>query len=666
MSSWEDLRPGQRVVIVKSSQQAESFHVEEPPETIRRLDIESIRLGGRAMHNTKRVGNRWFSAVAMTCLSGFALCGCTSGSRDLSSNLSETAGREAIEAERQVAERKKQETGGAKSKELLASKSRSTAPDSERAASKTTAPSKKPSARSEESASQASAEQDTGRVQLDDADLETADWAGDYLDRRVQSVSGEEEEGVLETTEPLLDRPRRQPAAADLFEEDEATAKVQKSTSRPEQRPGRASFDGTSEHPWSQKAPTTARSSTAKQSSTKRPSVENERLEATADSVPPVTPTPKAKSRTVSQEPADEAQQAEAKARVHTLLTQSKSLLNKGEHRSAFRVAQLAQRIADSENLFFGAGEEQPADIVRSVLMKIRSEEKQVAKVEVDSDGSSSRASQVASGTIPPGSPLLSKSEQWSHGDGQTEQPEQTALAENARASESTESSDNPWPVTRKKSTAQPVMRISPGVSSSGSRFNEQFPKSRPEWQGTANVPQTLTSPEEEASPGFATAKEGRMASDKIVQSKLHGSTTGADLASENSSSSQNEFVPAPFPAKILDRDLSQVNTERDREASAHLAVAEDWRTQDLNDVATSRQPLLVAPVAPLPPQEPLIPSVLAETGEDIFAVETHEPLPSQPQSKLWMILVAAAGAFAMLFVRRRPVPVVRASSDPQ
>jgi hypothetical protein len=65
-----------------------------------------------------------------------------------------------------------------------------------------------------------------------------------------------------------------------------------------------------------------------------------------------------------------------------------------------------------------------------------------------------------------------------------------------------------------------------------------------------------------------------------------------------------------------------------------------------------------------LPPEEPLIPSALAETADDLFAVEVEEPSPSEPASRLWMILAAAAGAFAMLFVRRRPVPVVRPSGD--
>ncbi len=596
------------------------------------------------MRNTMRDRNRWFSAVAMTCLSGFALCGCTSGSRDLSSSLSETAGREAIEAERHVAERKKQETNGAKSKELLASKSRATQPSDERTSSKTTV-------KSTEFASQTSAKSEIGRASLDDADLATADWAGDDLDRQVQTVSGEDGEGVVETAEPLLDRSRRSPTTADLINEDEATVKVQKPSSlseKPQQRLGRASFDGSSEHPWSQKAPTTTRSTMTTQPAAQQPLADIESSEGTAEPVPRVASTPKTKPPAVNPGQPDESQQAEAKARVQTLLTQSKSLLNKGEHRSAFRVAQLAQRIADSENLFFGAGEEQPADLVRSVLMKIRSDEQQRASALGHSAGKSeehvSRAALPASrtfgGSVRPGTPLANQSN---------------------TGAVSTESTNAPWAVTKKKPPVQPVMRISPGVSSRGSRFNDQFPKSRTEWQSAANEPQTLTSTVDEVSPGLARAKDGRLETNKVVQAKL-GSLPSADgLAEETTGFANHEHVPLPFPAKAPTRQPAQRFEEREPTNPELLAVAADWRTQDLNDVATSRQPLLVAP---LPPDEPLIPSALTDTADDIFAVEVEEPLPSPPASRLWMILAAAAGAFAMLFVRRRPVPVVRASGD--
>ena len=598
------------------------------------------------MRKTMRDRNRWFTAVAMTCLSGFALCGCTSGSRDLSSSLSETAGREAIEAERHVAERKKQETNGAKSKELLASKSRATQPSVEGTTSKTTG-------KSTEFASKSSTKPKQGRASLDDVDLETADWAGEDLDRQVQTVSGDDEEGVVETAEPLLDRQRRPPTTADLFNEDEATVKVPKpssSSEMPQQRPGRASFDGTSEHPWSQKAPTATRSTMTTQPAAQQPLADIESSEATAVPVPRVGSPPKTKPPAVNPAQPDESQQAEAKARVQTLLTQSKSLLNKGEHRSAFRVAQLAQRIADSENLFFAAGEEQPADLVRSVLMKIRSDEQQRASALGHSAGKSeepvSRSAQPASRTIGgstrPGTPFADRP---------------TAVDE----ADSAESNNTPWAVTKKKPPVQPVMRISPGSSSRGSRFNDQFPKSRTEWQSTPNEPQTLANSEEEVAPGLARAKDGRRDVSSISQAKLSALPTTEGLSEKTSGLSDHEHVPLPFPAKTPTRQSAQRFEERESTNPELLAVAADWRTQDLNDVATGRQPLLVAP---LPPEEPLIPSALSQTADDLFAVEVEEPATDQPASRLWMILAAAAGAFAMLFVRRRPVPVVRASGD--
>ncbi len=602
--------------------------------------------GDVSMRKTMRDRNRWFTAVAMTCLSGFALCGCTSGSRDLSSKLTESAGREAIEAERHVAERKKQETGRLKSKELLASKDRPASPKRDLPASDTSDEFRENDLESAEFSSRSTVKKKRGQAQLVDGDLANADWATDSPDRRVQTVSSDEEADI-ESAWPLLDNPRTPPAAADLFDEDEATVKVPKSSSRSEktqQRPGRASFDGTSEHPWSQKAPTVARSTMTSPSVAQQPTADIESPESTTDWAPPAASTPKLSSTRVKPAQPDEAQQGEAKARVQTLLTQSKSLLNRGEYRSAFRVAQLAQRIADSENLFFAAGEEQPADIVRSVSMKIRSEEKQI----VSTQGETSRTAQPASRTtgvgIGPDAPF-----------------ENPGIIEGKTVS--AESNNSPWAVTKKKSPVQPVMRISPGSASRGSRFNDPFPKSRTEWQSSTNEPQTLTSPEQEFPPGIARAKDGRLESNKIVHAKLGVLPKADGLSDETTGFSNHEHVPLPFPAKAPNRQSAPSLEERESSSSEPLAVAQDWRTQNLNDVATSRQPLLVAP---LPPAEPLIPSALTDTADDIFAVEIDETSTPPPGSKLWMILAAGAGAFAMLFVRRRPIPVVRASRDAQ
>ena len=548
--------------------------------------------------------------------------------------------------------RKKQETGGTKSKELFTSKDRPVSPRHGLTTSKTADEFSESDFETAEFGSPASLNRELGRAQLEDSDLANADWASDTLDTRVQTVSSDDEVGV-ESALPLLDHPQHPPTTADLFNETDATVKAQKPSFQPEntqQRPGRASFDGTSEHPWSQKAPTVARSMLTTQPAAKRPLVDIESSETTADSISRVASTPKTKSTAAKPTQPDDAQQAEAKARVRTLLTQSRSLLNKGEHRSAFRVAQLAQRIADSENLFFAAGEEQPADMVRSVLMKIRSEEQQIVSSHRNTDETqeehTTSTKRVTTRTTDvrsrPGTSLAN-------------------LETTEEETVSTESTKTPWAVTTKKSPVQPVMRISPGSASRGSRFNDQFPKSRTEWQSTPNEPQTLSSPEGEVSPGLATAKDGRLEPYKVVQAKLNSSPSADALAKMTSGFSNHEHAPLPFPAKAPTRESTQRFELREQSSSEPLAVAEDWRTQDLNHVATSQQPLLVAP---LPPDEPLIPSVLTDSADEIFAVEVEEPSNPQPASRLWMILAAAAGAFAMLFVRRRPAPVVRASGD--
>lgn len=64
--------------------------------------------------------------------------------------------------------------------------------------------------------------------------------------------------------------------------------------------------------------------------------------------------------------------------------------------------------------------------------------------------------------------------------------------------------------------------------------------------------------------------------------------------------------------------------------------------------------PLLVAPI---PPQETVAES-LVDLSEEPLAIETDDLTTPAKDSKLWMLLAAAAGAFAMLFVRRRPAAV--------
>ncbi len=56
--------------------------------------------------------------------------------------------------------------------------------------------------------------------------------------------------------------------------------------------------------------------------------------------------------------------------------------------------------------------------------------------------------------------------------------------------------------------------------------------------------------------------------------------------------------------------------------------------------------PLLVAP---MPPQEPIA-APLVETTDETLAVEADNTSQPASDSKLWLLLAAAAGAFAMLF----------------
>ena len=610
------------------------------------------------MRNTKRVRDRWFTAVAMTCLSGFALCGCTRGTRDLSSNLTDSAGRDAIEAERHVAERKRQETGGSKSKELLASEEQSDSPRRKPSVAEPIAESDPWDGEGEAIAARPSPKTAKGRASLDDSDLDTADWAGADLDRQVKTVSEEQEEGI-DTAEPLLDSPARGPIAAELFEEDEGSVRVQQPDAQYDSteaatpvkksvpRPGKASFDGTSEHPWADKAPKVARStpvnrpvasqSLADDQATSKPVAQPPRVKA------PSKPKPSAAERTQL----DEARMAEAKARVQTLLTQAKSLLQKGEYQSAYRVAQLAQRIADSENLFFVRGEAQPADIVRSVLMKIQSEESQVADAAETTRNEPSIRPKPASGTtavqIRPGVNLPEgwTTPEWQNGEGR--------LAEVPDREESITASPS-----------KPEMRIEPGPASRGSMFKPKFPNTRPEWRNTANEPLALSSSTEVVPPGRSTAKDGRLSS-KVVQADMDTSPLADRQTEATSGSPAHVIVPRPFHAKPRASEEFPKSESLDQPASEPLAVAQDWRTQDLNNVATNRMPLLMAP---LPPEEELIPETLGEAVDDSFATEIQEPSTPQSESKLWMILAAAAGAFAMLFVRRRPAAVVRTVSD--
>ena len=621
------------------------------------------------MRNTLRDRNRWFSAVAMTCLSGFALCGCTRGTHDLSSHLPESAGREAIEAERQVADRKRQEAGTLRSTELLASKDPS--------ASTSRSPQKvlaEQAAEAHEWSTPGLAT--TGKRsprQPADLDLETANWEGDALDRRVKVVS-DDREGVVETAESLLDSPPVGAGAAELFDEEEATIQVQKPSSpsgssvpsvrseKPPSRPGKASFDGSSEHPWAEKAPTVASSTPAKRPAGRVSLNDHESSAESSDGASRGANSPMSSTLEAGPAQPEEPRQAEAKARIQRLLVQAKSLLHKGEYRSSYRVAQLAQRIAETEDVFFAAGETQPSDIVRSVLMKIRSEEIQLASTQ-DGLGQASLdgSADVVNPEVPatgvhtrPGANRLNRPEEWSAAEWKDNQ------GRSRSESVPGESIDNPWEESRVESPSKPRMRIEPGPSSRGPQFSSEFTGSQPVWRSASNEPLDLHATVETRLPGISTGTEGSGES-RDISSKGNASSGEDNISQTEPESTAPVPVPQLFPAKSHTPVTNPLLQARQQASSEPLAVAEDWRNQDLNDLATSRMPLLVAP---LPPAEPLVPGTLEMPGDDSFAMDVQEPSAPQPESRLWMILAAAAGAFAMLFVRRRPAAVVRSAAE--
>ena len=514
-----------------------------------------------------------------------------------------------------------------------------------------------------------------GRAPRDTQNLKNAGWAGESLDRRVKHVS-DEEEGVVDTAEALVDSPKRGPVATDLFdeEEDEATVRVQKparrdgpaatvtSSDNSRSRPGRASFDEISEHPWAKQAPTTAPIREPQRSVAKSLLNDDEFAMETSDTPARVTPVPRiAKTQTpVAEHPQQEdARQVEAKARVQRLLTQAKSLVNKGEFRSAYRVSLLAQRIADSEDLFFVAGEEQPTDIVRSILMKVRSEEIQQASTSLTGVDESQPVAQPAfrqtEVQIRPRPHRSRRPEGWSSDE---RQDGGLSLEEPA----STETIDNPWEESATEPSAKPLMRIKPGPSTRGNRLNSEFPGSRPQWRNSQTEPLHISRSAEELAPGIATAKDGRRTAEVIPGHKPTGSSTGLPAETE-SSTLTTELVPRQFPSKSRTPAGALLSVDSPPTVPEPLAMAQNWRNQNLNNVATGRMPLLVAP---LPPEEPLTPVALATDVNDTFATDIQEPAPVQPESKLWMILAAAAGAFAMLFVRRRPAAMVRPMGDGQ
>lgn len=565
------------------------------------------------MRRTMRQKRRWFHAVAITCLSGFALCGCARGTRDLSSNLQKNAEKEAIEAERSIAERKRQD-----SKVL----------DDEDFEEKTAAVSRSEnrsvvSKRSDDPWSEA---EDRKRALPD----ERSDTDAGERENRIQVVSGSESEDnrwadpepveelfaeSAETEDPIVgsevaDSVADMPTAS--ADEAEGTVRIRKepaptpsgTRSRSEYtqstaRSGQASYRGTQEHPWSRKAPVANHSA----------------IDEQGESTPAENRTDVVESR---MEETDA--QLETKARVRVLVEQAKSLLRKGEYRSAYRAAQVAQRMAESGDVFFAAGEEQPAEVVRAVLNKIRAEESRLAVAPpIDTDKPAS-APPVAASEVKqsPKKTTVSKL------------PDDWTFAEWQRGDKPLTSK-----TARDTSTGKPEgvaeMRIQPGQRSRSDA--KAFP-GRTDWKPTGQSASDQNTVEQ------SSASTAEHISSEVVP---------ATLPTDSLVRSTDLKVPRPFPDR--DRDSTAKAPAPPEQVSSELAVSQSWRNENLETAGTGRMPLLVAP---LPPQESIA-APLVETTDETLAVEADNTTLPASDSKLWLLLAAAAGAFAMLFVRRRP-----------
>lgn len=675
--------------------------------TIPREDRESIRLGGR-VHAKKYACSKSLVYGCSTYVPvGFRLVRMRRGTRDVATSLKDNAAREAVEAERKIAERKRGESKALNSKESFASKERPAPPtkgDKSLASS-----SKNPFSRNETTKSSddlaKSPTKKPGKLASKNPkdELATAEWAGDSLDRRVKTVSGEKTVDDIDVAEPLLDARGREVVASDLFDESEVPTKkksdlkgktVLKSSKTPDSKlddttkkdsltAEKAQSDSLDDHPWASKSPVVSRTAEktekeAVKSFVKKPLAEINPEELSDD---PLEESSTAfhkqgvakKDVTKSdQSTLDEAQQLEAKARVQSLLTQSKSFVNKGELRAAYRVAQQAQRVADSEDLYFTAGEEQPADVVRSVLMKIRFEENKYASHKTSS--ASEAVAELDAKKAKPGKLVSQTKQEFSNvPDGWTKVAKQEEDPSVFETPEKAGGSDSPWAESSFVATKPHSMQIKPGPVAQTVRSIPAFPDTQDQWRGVANEPMSLGKKSSgiEAS-GFESA-QGAFHKTKVTHAavpSISGSGGFAPLqdasatlpvmtADQPAVPAEQDIVSRAFPEKSHDQHAHEEHAVAHKPVPGSLASTDDWRNQDLTDIAVTRSPLLVAPA---PPEEPSVAKDLAaDVMDDSLGVDVQEPSHvKQPGSKLWLIFAAAAGACAMLFVRRRPAKLVR------
>ena len=665
---------------------------------------------------------RWFTAVAITCLSGFALCGCARGTRDVATSLKDNAAREAVEAERKIAERKRGESQALSSKEKFASKEKPAAPKSSAPlksekglASSSKNPFDRPETKKSSSALAKSPTKKPSKSasQNPKGELATAEWDGDSSDRRVKTVSGETDVDDVDVAEPLLDSRGREAVTSDLFDESEVPAKKKsdaqgktaaKSSRSLESKSGLSEKKETlatqksesvslDDHPWAKESPAAEQSSERGKKKDAQKFAKTPLADISPDDLKddPLEESSAAfqKSGSLKKDPLksdqstlEEAQQLEAKARVQGLLSQSKSLVNQGELRSAYRLAQQAQRIADSEDLYFTAGEDQPADAVRAVLMKIRFEENKLAARKTSSG--SAELAELQNKTTNPGKQVSHAKKEFSNvpdGWSTASKPveEDSSVFE---APEKSGGSNNPWAKSDFVAVAPRSMEIKPGPIPQTVRSIPAFPDTQDQWRGVANEPMSLGSKSSgiQAS-GFESSAQAAFQKTKVTHAAMPvpPAGTGVGLIPESPVSplsvnstqapatSDQAVTSEAFP-KPANQVESQVQSEPVvKPVPGSLASVDDWRNLDLPDIAVTRSPLLMpSGVAPPPPEEPSVAKTLAtDVMDDSLGIDIQEPVPvKQSQSKLWLVFAAAAGACAMLFVRRRPARVAR-STEP-
>lgn len=637
----------------------------------------------------------------------------------MATSLKDNAAREAVEAERKIAERKRGESRSLGSKESFASKDKPAVPskgDKGLASSSKNPFDRQDSAKSSSNLAKSSTKKPSKSAsQSSKGELATAEWSGDSLDRRVKTVSGEKESEDIDVAEPLLDSRGREVVTSELF--DEAGVPAKKKADPKGKTTAKPSLGSESKHDLGEKKESlTAKKTEVKKTETtsfgdhpwaSESSAEDRSVERVkSKDIRNISKTPIAeispddlkedfqeeegslafqKTASLKKDPIksdqsslDEAQQLEAKARVQSLLAQSKSSVNKGELRSAYRLAQQAQRIADSEDLYFTAGEEQPADVVRAVLMKIRFEENKIAtrklaggsEAGIEPQGKSAKAQKQISLTkkefsnVPDG---------WSNASPAKE--EDPSVYETP---EKSGGSNNPWAKSDFVAATPHTMEIKPNPVARTVRSNSAFPDIQDQWRGVANEPMSVGSKSTgiQAS-GFESTAQSAFQKSKVTHAAMPatpgiGSTQEAPVGpltvSANPPSTPAEPVASAVvapqnPSAVVGREVSAPS---DQPVPGSLANTDDWRNHELADIGVARTPLIVAPVvAPAPPVEPTAAKNLAaDVMDDSLGIDVQEPVPAkESQSKLWMIFAAAAGACATLFVRQRPARVARSTS---